>query len=118
MKEAKENPDIELQPLETAAELSTAVIFRDYPVDIARQFYYNMSEQNFRKPYTSLSDAEKVNRQVRLDEIKRAYQFAANYSAKFGNYSIISSVESTIDRTFAKSPEEAMYVKYDLELPK
>jgi len=54
---------------------------------------------------------------VRLDEIKRAYQFAANYSAKFGNYSIISSVESTIDRTFAKSPEEAMYIKYGLELP-
>lgn len=118
MKEAKENPDIELQPLETAAELSSALIFRDYPVDISRQFYYNMSAQNFRKPYTSLSDNEKINRQVRLDEIKRAYQFAANYSAKFGNYSIISSVESTIDRTFAKSPEEAMYIKYDLELPK
>jgi hypothetical protein len=118
MKEAKENPDLELQPLETAAELSTAVIFRDYPVDISRQFYYNMSAQNFRKPYTSLSDNEKINRQVRLDEIKRAYQFAANYSAKFGNYSIVSSVESTIDRTFSKSPEEAMYIKYDLELPK
>jgi len=106
-----------LQPLETAAELSTAVIFRDYPVDIAKQFYYNMSEQNFRKPYTSLSEPQKVNRQVRLDEIKKAYEFAANYATKFGNYQILSSIESTINRTFAKSPEEAMYVLYGLELP-
>jgi hypothetical protein len=74
MERAKDDPDLELQPLETAAELSTAVIFRDYPVDIAKQFYYNMSEQNFRKPYTSLSEPQKVNRQVRLDEIKKAYR--------------------------------------------
>jgi len=117
MERAKDDPDLELQPLETAAELSTAVIFRDYPVDIAKQFYYNMSEQNFRKPYSSLSEPQKVNRQVRLDEIKKAYEFAANYATKFDNYKILASIESTINRTFAKSPEEAMYVLYGLELP-
>jgi len=117
MEKAKEDPDVELQPLETAAELSSALIFRDYPVDIAKQFYYNMSAQNFRKPYTSLSDNEKVNRKARLDEVKRAYQFAANFSSKFNNYSVVASVESTVNRTFAKSPEEAMYILYDLELP-
>ena len=117
MKRAKEDPDLELQPLETAAELSTAVIFRDYPVDIAKQFYYNMSDQNFREPYTKMSETEKVNRKARLDEVRKAYEFAANFSAKYDNYSIIASVESTINRTFAKSPEEAMYILYGLELP-
>ena len=117
MKMAKENPDLELQPLETAAELSTALIFRDYPVDIAKQFYYNMSDQNFRKPYIEMGETEKVNRKARLDEIRKAYEFAANFSAKYDNYSIIQSVESTINRTFAKSPEEAMYILYGLELP-
>ena len=117
VKEAKENPDIELQPLETAAQLSTAVIFRDYPVDIAKQFYYNMAEQNFRKPYSELTETQKVNRQARLDEVKKAYEFAANYSMKFENYTIIQSVENTINRTFAKSPEEKLYVLYDVELP-
>ena len=117
MDQAKKDPDIELQPLETAAELSTAFIFRDYPVDIAKQFYYNMSEQNFRKPYTELNDTQKVNRQARLDEVKKAYEFTANYANKFQNYQILASVESTINRTFADSPEEAMYVLYGLELP-
>ena len=117
VKEAEENPNIELQPLETAAQLSTAVLFRDYPVDIAKQFYYNMAEQNFRKPYAELTESQKVNRQVRLDEIKRAYEFAVNYSMKFGNYKIMQSVESTINRTFSKSPEEKLYVLYDVELP-
>lgn len=117
MKEAEENPDVELQPLETAAQLSTAVIFRDYPVDIAKQFYYNMAEQNFRKPYSELTETQKVNRQARLDEVKKAYEFVANYSMKFENYKIIQSVENTINRTFAKSPEEKLYVLYDVELP-
>jgi len=117
IKEAEENPDIELQPLETAAQLSTAIIFRDYPVDIAKQFYYNMQDQNFREPYTELTEPQKVNRQARLDEVKRAYEFAANYSAKFDNFNIVKSVERTIKRTFSKSPEEEMYILYDIELP-
>ena len=116
MKAAAEDPDLELQPLETAAELSTALIFRDYPVKIQKQFYYNIQEQNFRMPYRELSDTQKVNRQARLDEVKRAYQFIVNYATKFDNFQIISSVESTINRTFAKSPEEAMYILYDLDL--
>jgi predicted DNA-binding protein YlxM (UPF0122 family) len=116
MKAAAQDPDLELQPLETAAELSTALIFRDYPVKIQKQFYYNIQEQNFRMPYRELSDTQKVNRQARLDEVKRAYQFIVNYATKFDNFQIISSVESTINRTFAKSPEEAMYILYDLDL--
>ena len=102
--------------METAAELSTALIFRDYRVKIEKQFYYNIQEQNFRMPYRELSDTQKVNRQARLDEVKRAYQFIVNYATKFDNFQIISSVESTINRTFAKSPEEAMYILYDLDL--
>jgi len=117
MSEAEENPDIELQPLETAFQLSSALLFRDYPVDIAKQFYYNMSDQNFRKPYIEMSDTEKVKRKARLDEVLKAYNFAANYSAKFQNYDIVNSVESTIKRTFKDSPEEVMYVLYGVELP-
>ena len=116
-KEAEENPDIELQPLETAWQLSKALLFRDYPIDISKQFYYNMSGQNFRKPYIDMSDTEKVKRKARLDEVVRAYDFTANYSAKFENYDIVSSVESTIKRTFKDSPEEAMYILYGVELP-
>jgi hypothetical protein len=52
-----------------------------------------------------------------LDEVVKAYDFAANYSAKFENYDIVSSVESTIKRTFKDSPEEAMYILYGVELP-
>jgi len=117
MSEAEENPDIELQPLETAFQLSSALLFRDYPVDIAKQFYYNMSSQNFRKPYIEMSDTEKVKRKARLDEVVRAYDFAANYSTKFENYDIVNSVEMTIKGTFKDSPEEVMYVLYGVELP-
>lgn len=117
MKQAEENPDIELQPLETALELSTAFLFRDYPVDISKQFYYNMNDQNFRKPYLEMNETERVKRKARLDEVVKAYNFASNYSAKFKNYDIVNSVESTIKRTFKDSPEEVMYVLYGVELP-
>jgi hypothetical protein len=116
MKEAESNPDIELQPLETAAQLSSAVIFRDYPVDIAKQFYFNMEEENFRTPYAELTEDQKVTRKARLDEVKLAYEFASTYSAEFGNYDIISSVIRTIENKFRKSPEEMMYIIYDVEL--
>jgi hypothetical protein len=116
-KEAEENPDIELQPLETTWQLSKALLFRDYPIDISKQFYYNMSDQNFRKPYIDMSDTEKVKRKARLDEVVKAYDFAANYSAKFENYDILNSVEMTIKGTFKDSPEEAMYILYGVELP-
>jgi hypothetical protein len=117
VKEAEVNPDIELQPLETAAELSTAVVFRDYPVDISKQFYYNMEEQNFRTPYVDLKDGEKVNRQARLDEIRAAYKFSAAYSSKFNNFKIVGDVLQTIQRKFRKSPAEIMYILYNVELP-
>jgi hypothetical protein len=117
MDEAKENPDIELQPLETAGQLSTALLFRDYPVDIPRQFYYNMQEQNFRTPYNELSEDRRVMRQARLDEVKQAYQFVVNYGTKFGNPKIISNVENTIKKTFNKSPDEMLYILYGIELP-
>lgn len=117
MKQAEENPDIELQPLETAAELSTAVIFRDYPVDLAKQFYYNMEEQNFRTPYVDLSDGEKGNRQARLDEIKEAFNFVSNYAAKFNNFELTRNVINTIENKFSKSPAEKMYILYDVDLP-
>jgi hypothetical protein len=117
MKQAEENPDIELQPLETAAELSTAVIFRDYPVDIAKQFYYNMEEQNFRTPYVDLNEGEKGNRQARLDEIKEAYNFVSNYAAKFNNFELTRNVINTIENKFSNSPAEKMYILYDIDLP-
>jgi len=117
MDEAKENPDIELQPLATAGQLSTALLFRDYPVDIPRQFYYNMQEQNFRTPYSELSEDRKVMRQARLDEVKKAYQFVVNYGTKFGNPKMIGNVENTIKKTFNKSPDEMLYIIYGIELP-
>lgn len=117
MKQAEENPDIELQPLETAAELSPAVVFRDYPVDIAKQFYYNMEEQNFRTPYVDLEDSEKGNRQSRLEEIKEAFNFVSNYAAKFNNFELTRNVINTIENKFSKSPAEKMYILYGVELP-
>ena len=116
MKEAEENPDIELQPLETAAQLSSAVIFRDYPVDIAKQFYYNMEEENFRTPYKDLSEDQRVTRQARLDEVKQAFQFVSLYASNFENYTLIDNVLRTIENKFRNSPEEFMYVVYDVEL--
>jgi hypothetical protein len=35
---------------------------------------------------------------------------------EFGNYDIISSVIRTIENKFRKSPEEMMYIIYDVEL--
>ena len=85
-------------------------------MDIAKQFYFNMEEENFRTPYAELTEDQKVTRKARLDEVKLAYEFASTYSAEFGNYDIISSVIRTVENKFRKSPEEMMYIIYDVEL--
>lgn len=117
-KELEKNPDAEMDPLNAIA-LSTNVFFRDYPVNISKQFYYNMRDQNFREPYMDMEEgsSRRKNRKVRLDEVKRAYEFAVAYSSKFENPKIIQDFERTIKSTFRKSKDEQRYILYDVELP-
>ena len=118
MKAGEENPDLEVQPLETALALSTALVFRDYPVKIQDQFRYNMRDENFqRKTWTDMSEVERANREARLDEVRASYEFIVNYGSHFGNTQMISQTTDFVRRTFARSRPEMMYILYGKELP-
>ena len=107
-----------MEPLNALA-LATNVVFRDYPVNISKQFYYNMSDQNFKEPYMDMEEgsSRRKNRKARLDEVKRAYEFAIAYSDKYSNPKIVQDFERTIKSTFRKSKDEQRYILYDIELP-
>jgi len=113
----KENPDDQLNPILSALQLGTNVVFRDYPVNISKQFYYNLQDQNFYEPYSELSDAEKSNRKVRLNEIKEGYEFIQNFGTAKDNVDIIRSAFKTVQNKFRRSPEERAYILFGLELP-
>lgn len=117
-KQLERDPDAEMEPLNAIA-LATNVVFRDYPVNISKQFYYNMSDQNFKEPYMDMEEgsSRRKNRKARLDEVKRAYEFAIAYSDKYSNPKIVQDFERTIKSTFRKSKDEQRYILYDIELP-
>lgn len=118
IKAGEENPDLEVQPLETALALSTALVFRDYPVKIQDQFRYNMRDENFqRKTWKDMSEVERANRKARLDEVRASYEFIVNYGSHFGNPQMISQTSDFVRRTFARSRPEMMYILYGKELP-
>lgn len=117
LKEAEENPDAQLDPISTALQLGTSLVFRDYPVNIGKQFYYNLEDQNFFTPYSDLSKREKFNRKVRLNEIKTAYDFIRRYGNKNNNVDIIRSASRSIKNKFRKSRAEQLYLLYDMDLP-
>ena len=117
IEDGNENPDNQLNPIMTALQFGTNVVFRDYPVKIDKQFYYNLEDQNFYKPYSELSDGEKFNRRTRLKEVKAGYDFIRMFGTKFENYRMIESASRSIKNTFKKSPEETFYLLYGLELP-
>jgi hypothetical protein len=118
MKAGEENPDLEVQPLETALALSTALVFRDYPVKVQDQFRYNMRDENFqRKAWKDMSEVERANRKARLDEVRASYEFIVNYGSHFGNPQMISKTSDFVRRTFARSRPEMMYILYGKELP-
>lgn len=118
IKAGEENPDLEVQPLETALALSTALVFRDYPVKVQDQFRYNMRDENFqRKAWKDMGEVERANRKARLDEVRASYEFIVNYGSHFGNTKMISQTSDFVRRTFARSRPEMMYVLYGKELP-
>ena len=117
IKEGEENPDAQLDPISTALQLGTSLVFRDYPVNISKQFYYNLEDQNFFTPYKDLSKREKFNRKVRLNEIKTAYDFIRKYGSKFDNQGIIRSASKSIKNKFRKSRAEQLYLLYNIDLP-
>ena len=92
-------------------------MFRDYPVNISKHFYYNLQDQNFYEPYSELSDAEKSNRKVRLNEIKEGYEFIQNFGTAKDNVDIVRSAFKTVQNKFRRSPEERAYILFGLELP-
>jgi len=117
IKEGEENPDAQLDPISTALQLGTSLVFRDYPVNISKQFYYNLEDQNFFTPYEDLSKREKFNRKVRLNEIKTGYDFIKKYGNKFENFGIIRSASKSIKNKFRKSRAEQLYLLYNIDLP-
>lgn len=117
IKEGEENPDAQLDPISTALQLGTSLVFRDYPVNISKQFYYNLEDQNFFTPYKDLSKREKFNRKVRLNEIKTGYDFIKKYGNKFENFGIIRSASKSIKNKFRKSRAEQLYLLYNIDLP-
>lgn len=115
--EAEKNPDIELQPLKTSAQLSSALVFRDYPVDITKQLYYNLEEENFRTKYEDLPDNQKANRKARLDAIREAMAFIYAYDAKFEGVKLSQEAKRIVGRKFSKNKREKQYLLYGIELP-
>jgi len=113
----KENPDDQLNLILSTLLLGTNVVFRDYPVNISKQFYYNLQDQNFYEPYSELSDAEKSNRKTRLKEIKEGYEFIQNFGAVKDNIDIVRAASRTIKNKFRKSRAEQLYLLYDMDLP-
>lgn len=113
LKEVSENSTEEMEPL-NSPQLGTALLYRDYPVNIAKQFYYNMADQNFKKPYADLDEGRRRIRKQRLDEVAAAWNFGLKYAQKFENFDITKSMERTINNKLSK--RERMYVMYGVSL--
>jgi len=116
-----EDPDIDLRPLETTAQLSQNLVFRDYPVNIGQQFYYNLKDQKFEDsdlaPWVELGEAERANRRARLDQVKEAYQTIVQYGEHFENYELIDKAQKNLNTSFRNDDDALYYVLYDIPLP-
>lgn len=115
----KEDPDLDLKPLETAVQLSTNLIFRDYPVNIGQQFYYNLKDQKFEdaEPWVELGETERANRRARLDQVREAYQTIVQYGEHFENYDLQNNAEKNLTRSFRDDEDALLYIMYDIPLP-
>jgi hypothetical protein len=112
----KEGRDPELEPL-NALQLGTNIFFRDYPVNIASQFGWNLKDKNFREKWEDLPESRRTVRKAHLDEVKQAYQYGVTYGEAKDNYDLIDKFENQVRRKFGRSPEELDYILYDMELP-
>ncbi len=100
-----------------ALQLGTNIFFRDYPVNIASQFGWNLKDKNFREKWEDLPESRRTVRKAHLDEVKQAYQYGVTYGEAKDNYDLIDKFENQVRRKFGRSPEELDYILYDMELP-
>jgi hypothetical protein len=107
---ASEDPDYELKPLELAFQLSTNTVFRDYPVNIGTQFYYNLRDGNFggKQIYAELSDSQKIVLRSRLERVREGYTTLTQYGEVFENPELQENAYKNIMRTF-RDDEDALY---------
>lgn len=107
---ASEDPDYELKPLELAFQLSTNTVFRDYPVNIGTQFYYNLRDGNFggKQVYAELSDSQKIVLRSRLERVREGYTTLTQYGEVFENPELQENAYKNIMRTF-RDDEDALY---------
>jgi hypothetical protein len=107
---ASEDPDYELKPLELAFQLSTNTVFRDYPVNIGSQFYYNLRDGNFggKQVYAELSDSQKIVLRSRLERVREGYTTITQYGEVFENPELQQNAYKNIMRTF-RDDEDALY---------
>lgn len=112
----KEGRDPELEPL-NALQLGTNIFFRDYPVNIATQFGWNLKDKNFNEKWEDLPESRRTVRKAHLDEVKQAYQYGVTYGEAKDNYDLIDKFENQVRRKFGRSPAELDYILYDMELP-
>ena len=107
---ASEDPDYELKPLELAFQLSTNTVFRDYPVNIGTQFYYNLRDGNFggKQVYAELSDSQKIVLRSRLERVREGYTTITQYGEVFENPELQQNAYKNIMRTF-RDDEDALY---------
>lgn len=110
--EAKESedPDYELKPLELPAQLFTNLVFRDYPVKIGSQFYYNLRDGKFggKQIYAELSNSQKIVLRSRLKRVREGYTTLTQYGEVFGNPELQDGAKKNIMRTF-RDDEDALY---------
>lgn len=110
--EAKESedPDYELKPLELTAQLATNFVFRDYPVKIGSQFYYNLRDGKFggKQIYAELSNSQKIVLRSRLERVREGYTTLTQYGEVFGNPELQDGAKKNIMRTF-RDDEDALY---------
>lgn len=89
------------------------MFMRDYKVNIAQQFHYNLKDVNIDVPYEELDDASKVNRIQTLDEIRQGYEFllstaeAMNTDQMWDN---MIRVNRDLVRKFREYPSEYYYI--------
>jgi hypothetical protein len=107
---ASEDPDYELKPLELAFQLSTNTVFRDYPINIGTQFYYNLRDGNFggKQIYAELSDSQKIVLRSRLERVREGYTTLTQYGEVFENPGLQENAYKNIMRTF-RDDEDALY---------
>ena len=107
---ALEDPEYEPTPLETAFQLASNFVFRDYPVNIGTQFYYNLRDGKFggKQIYAELSDSQKIVLRSRLERVREGYTTITQYGEVFENPELQENAYKNIMRTF-RDDEDALY---------